>query len=70
MSLPHGAVGLSAVCECIVTFPGHTHLLFNDFNLYANDVNRIPNDILLCIVKMKETAQCLLIDYFQNLVYI
>ena len=27
-ALPRGAMGLSAVCDCGINFPDHTHLLF------------------------------------------
>ena len=29
VTLPHGAVGRSVVCDCGICIPDHTHILFN-----------------------------------------
>ena len=31
LALPHGAVGWSAVCDCV--FPDHTHFVFKEYHL-------------------------------------
>ena len=50
VSFPHGAVGIgwSVVCNVIVTFPGHTHLLFNVIFLNANSTLQVPSTGLCC----------------------